>query len=141
MFTISTKLDYGLLIMVELAKSDSESGNDSNEKVYRSLQDIALEHGISPNYLSQLIIPLKQAGLVESKEGVHGGYRIAKQPDKINLRTIIEAMEGPLAIVRCMDDEADCPAESGCRTKPVWNKLKKDMYQLLEKKSLQDILA
>lgn len=136
MFTISTKLDYGLLIMADLARKRTQSETDS----YCSLQEIADAHSISSRYLSQLVIPLKQAGLVESKEGKCGGYRIAKNADQIHLRSVVEAIEGPLTIVRCMDSSTGCPAESSCRTKPVWNRLKKDIYQLLERKTLQDIL-
>ncbi len=130
MFDVSTKVDYGLIIMVDLAKQFGKS--------YLSLQDIAEKNNVSAKYLSQLIIPLKQAKLVQSKEGKGGGYILTKQPDRITLKEIIEAIEGPLQIVKCMHSE--CPAQNKCKTKPVWYKLKHEIYELLNKKTLADII-
>lgn len=132
MFDVSTKVDYALLIMVELGKpSDQE---------YQSLHDIAARHHISSKYLSQLVVPLKKAGLVESKEGKTGGYQITKSLKDITVRSIVEAVDGPLQIVKCMDSEKDCPVETTCHTKPIWENLKSDIYQLLDQKTLADIL-
>ncbi len=132
MFTVTTKVDYGLLIMVELAKQSA--GN------FVSLQEIADAHNISSKYLSKLVTPLKQAGLVKSKEGKTGGYQLAKSAEQITLREIIEAIEGNLQMVRCMHEDASCPVQETCLTKPVWNTLKADLYTLLEHKTLQEII-
>ncbi|MDP3970320.1 MAG: Rrf2 family transcriptional regulator [bacterium] len=132
MFDVSTKVDYAMLIIVELAKSDNQE--------YLSLQDIADSHDISSNYLSQLAIPLKKANLIISKEGKSGGYKLASSPAEITIRDVVEAIEGPLTIVRCMHEDAKCPAQETCATRPVWHRLKKDIYKLLDEKSIQDIL-
>lgn len=131
MFEVSTKVDYALLILLELAKLDD----------YRSLNDIAEQHHISPKYLSQLIMPLKQAELVASREGKGGGYKLALPMGDITLRAIVEAVDGPLQLVRCMAEDKSCPASHACQTKPVWHKLKKDIYQLLDHTTLHDLYA
>ncbi|MBI4406884.1 MAG: Rrf2 family transcriptional regulator [Candidatus Kerfeldbacteria bacterium] len=131
MFEVSAKVDYGLLILLELAKTGT---ND-----YQALADIAAKHNVSPKFLSQVIIPLKQHGLVTSREGKRGGYKLARPLAVITLRALVEAMDGPLQLVRCMTDTKLCPAEQACSTKPVWQKLKLDIYQLLDRTTLHDL--
>lgn len=131
MFEVSAKVDYGLLILLELGKTGSDD--------YQTLADIATKHNISPKFLSQVMIPLRQHGLVTSREGKGGGYALAREPAAINLRHVIEAIDGPLQLTRCMDGQGTCPAEGGCLTKPVWNNLKQSIYTLLEQRNLVDL--
>ena len=74
-----------------------------------------------------------------SREGKRGGYKLAQSLDVITLRALVEAMDGPLQLVRCMTDTKLCPAEQACSTKPVWQKLKLDIYQLLDRTTLHDL--
>lgn len=133
MFEVSTKVDYGLLIMLDLARVYTN-------QEYLALSEIANRHEISEKYLSQLIMPLKQAQLVISKEGKNGGYKLSKASQDITLLHIIEALDGPVQIVRCMDAVKDCPADHQCKVQPVWKQLNKDIIHLLQNKTLQDFL-
>ena len=120
--------------MTELAKADLANVE------YVSLQDIADQHNVSAKYLSQLAGSLKEAQLIISKEGKNGGYHISTSPHKITLRDIVEAIDGPVALVRCMADEHHCPAETTCASKPVWVSVKKEMYDLLQQKTLAELI-
>ena len=131
MFEVSAKVDYGLLILVELMGQPNGT--------YLSLADIASKHNVSPKYLSQVMIPLHRDGLVVSREGKGGGYALAKPAEQISLRAVVEAIDGPLQLTRCMTTTASCPAEHGCSTKPVWHKVKKSIYQLLEEQTLANV--
>lgn len=131
MFEVSTKVDYALLILAELAQVWPNT--------YVSLADIAEKKHVSSKYLSQVVIPLHQAGLVVSREGKFGGYALAQAPEKISVRAVVEAVDGPLQLVRCMSTKHNCPAETHCSTQPLWQNLKKDIYQLLAEKSLADM--
>lgn len=131
MFEVSTKVDYSLLILAELAHAWPTG--------YVSLAEIAEKKHVSSKYLSQVVIPLNKAGLVVSKEGKFGGYALAKPPQTISVRAVVEAVDGPLQLVRCMNASTRCPAEHQCTTQPIWQKLKNDIYQLLAEKSLADI--
>lgn len=133
MFDVSTKVDYSLLIMLTLAKN--------NGGAVVALSDIAEHNHISPKYLSQLMTSLKQAELVVSREGKGGGYSLAKAPQNISLRDIVEAVDGPLQLVKCMDAAQHCPADQHCHTKPIWSSLKKDIYNLLEAKTLAELIS
>jgi len=135
MFTISTKGDYGMLFMAELVKR--------YQKGLVSLSDFAKQKNISSNYLHQIVIPLKKKGLVTSKEGVNGGYCLAKSPHKISMLSVIEALEGSLGIVRCMINKQpkNCPGIKKCEVGPLWSTVQRELISTLQKKTLQDIVS
>lgn len=138
MFKISTKGDYGLLLMSMLAE---KSGSSETSGTYVSLKEIAHEKHLSLPYLSQIILPLKNAGLVDSKEGRVGGYRLAKRPAEISLMQILEALEGPMSPVRCCSDtDAKCGSEAKCNVKFAWKDAQLMLSEFFKKKTLADIL-
>lgn len=105
MIIISSKGDYGLQIMLHLAKN-SDAG-------YISLQDIAKAEGLPPQYLAQIVLPLKKDGLIKSKEGKGGGHCLAKKSNKISVLEILESLEGPICFVKCFDNEKNSCTQSG----------------------------
>lgn len=139
MFKISTKGDYGLLILAALATREKQG------QKFVSLSEIAQEKHLSPRYLSQIILPLKKAGLVKSKEGTGGGYCLAKEPKEISIIEILEILEGPLAIVPCCAKKSrNCPAkqcEKGCAAKSTWQQASALLAQFLAHKTLKDITS
>jgi Rrf2 family transcriptional regulator, cysteine metabolism repressor len=84
---LSAKTEYACIAMVQLAK---EYGN-GDPLLIRRISD---EHGISANFLVQILLQLNRASLVASRRGTLGGYRLARRPSKITLAEVIEAMEG-----------------------------------------------
>ena len=84
---LSAKTEYACIAMVQLAR---EYGNGDSLVIRR----ISEEHGISAQFLVQILLQLNRASLVASRRGTLGGYRLARQPSKITLAEIIEAMEG-----------------------------------------------
>lgn len=136
MFKISTKGDYGLLIMSALA----EHARGKN-KQFIPLKRVAEEKKLSLKYISQLILPLKRAGLVESKEGAGGGYRLKKNPEDISLLRILEILEGPVAHVRCCENRgAKCGSEPFCNVKSTWTGARDLLSAFLRSKTLADTL-
>ncbi len=91
MMTVSTKGIYGMLAMVELAKSYHQGT--------RQIKEIAETHGIPQHYLEQIMVILKKAGLIESFRGAQGGYALAKDPSRIRLYDILWHLEGKLAVI------------------------------------------
>jgi Rrf2 family protein len=91
MFTFTTKSRYGLLAVLEVAK------NYGNNPIHA--KEIAARHAISPQYLEQLMIRLVKQGLLRAIRGQKGGFVLSKPPHEITLLEILEALEGPLAIV------------------------------------------
>ena len=88
MLKISTKGQYALLIMTELAEQDPEK--------YVPLKLLSHRHNLSVKYLEQILIRLSKAGLVVGLRGNNGGYKLADSPDKYSAGQILRAMEGDL---------------------------------------------
>lgn len=125
MFKVSTKGDYALLLMTALAEKWSADSVGATSPHFVSLKKIAEEKRLSFSYVSQLILPLKHAGLVESKEGLNGGYRLAKDPSHISLMEILEVTEGKISPVKCCNEKATektgpCQCEGVCGVKYAW---------------------
>ncbi len=91
MRVFSEKVNYGLSAIFELAKSYN--------KGYIQIKQIATSQKIPKNYLEQLLIDLKRAGIVESMRGSQGGYRLKKLASDIKILDLIEALESPIEVV------------------------------------------
>jgi len=104
------------------------------------LKDIAKREEISEGYLEHLLPPLKAAGLVNSSRGAHGGYTLAKTPSKITLREVVQALEGPLSLVECVDTPNVCQRVRFCVTRDIWKKLGEKISQTLESVTLKDMV-
>lgn len=133
MLSASKKIDYGILLMASLP--------DAGDQEFRSLQDIAQEKHLSAGYLSQLMMPLKKSGLVQAREGIHGGYQLSRKKEEIRLADIYTALEGPLALTSCQKEQASCACEKQCPTKTLWSDLQHLMQDYLESKTLADFVS
>ncbi|MHB1334412.1 MAG: RrF2 family transcriptional regulator [Candidatus Humimicrobiaceae bacterium] len=129
---LSTRSRYSTRLMVELAL------NYNKGPVL--LKDISKSQEISFKYLSQLIMPLKIAGLVKANRGAHGGYFLAKPPKDIKLSEIILAVEGTLNPVECIDNPDICPRVNNCITRDIWAEIGKKCHDLLDSYSLQKMV-
>ena len=130
MISASKKIDYGILLMASLP--------EFGEQQFRSLQDIAQEKKLSAGFLGQVMIPLKKAGLVQSKEGVNGGYQLSRLSTIITLSEIYEAIEGPLALTACQNEAKECVCENTCPTKELWTDLQSIMNKYLDQRKLSE---
>lgn len=105
------------------------------------LKDVAKNQEISEKYLSQLIIPLRGAGLVSSARGAHGGYSLAKNAAEIDLYQIVKAVEGPLFVVECVNDKKICSRNEECPTRCVWIGLNNVIIDYLSSITLESLLV
>ena len=74
-----------------------------------------------------LVISLRGAGLIRSVRGARGGYVLARPPREINLREIIDALEGGEYIIKCVDNPGNCSSSRSCVARGVWGGLEKVM--------------
>ncbi len=130
MFKISKASEYGILFLAHLAK------NQEDQPV--KLKNITGKTGLPYKFLSRIVLDLKKAGIVKSKEGVGGGYQLKKKPKEISLCMIIKAVEGEKGLVSCISGQ--CPMEKKCFHKKIWLKLQKILNQELEKIKLSGLL-
>jgi Rrf2 family protein len=133
---VSTRGEYGLRAMVALAHGFGEGSI--------SITAIAKESAVPYAYLEQLIVPLRRAGLVESKRGAQGGYQLTRPPADIRVGEIYRVMEGPVAPMDCVsENEADqtCPLIDGCETRPVWMKVRDSIAEAIDSVTLGDLIS
>jgi Rrf2 family protein len=103
------------------------------------LRDVAKSEEISEKYLSQIIIPLRTAGLVNSSRGAHGGYALARSPAEITLRQIVEPLEGD-CLVDCVNNPAACARVLTCASRDVWTLLGGKISETLDGITLEQLL-
>lgn len=131
---ISTKGEYGLRALIELAKHYGEG--------YLQSSLIAARRDIPENYLYQLLIMLRRAGIIRSRRGPHGGHMLARPPEQISMATAIIALEGPLAPVSCVQDDVvgDCSFVDECAIAGVWERVLEATEKILFSTSFADLL-
>ena len=129
---ISTRTRYGTKLMLALALNYG--------KGLQYLKGIARGEDISEKYLSQIIIPLKAAGLVNSERGVNGGYSLAKEPEEVTIWEIFQALEGGIRIKAEQEPIDKQSPITICINQNIWGKLQKTMEQNLTAISLQDLI-
>lgn len=105
------------------------------------LKDIAKREAISEKYLSLIVIPLKSAGLLQSTRGAHGGYRLARKPEDITLRDILQVLEDDICLVECVKDATACSRISTCPTRDVWALLGQKIGETLRSITLAELVA
>jgi len=129
---LSTRGRYGTRALLELALHQGEGPV--------LLRDIAERQQISLSYLEHLVTPLIAGGIVWSTKGPRGGVSLAKAPEEIKLREVIQVLEGSVALVDCIDNPGICKRSTFCVTRDVWGELKKVMNGFLESTTLQDLV-
>lgn len=128
---LSTKGRYGTRAMIDIALY-KESGSTL-------LKDIASRQGISLKYLDHILSSLRKAGLIKNVRGKGGGYSLTRPAAQITLCEIIEAVEGTLAPVECVDNPDYCKKTSTCSAHDVWVKVRESIEDVLRNTSLQSL--
>lgn len=125
---LSTKGRYGTRAMIDIAVHSAQGPT--------LMKDIAARQDIAPKYLDHILSSLRKAGLLKNIRGRGGGYVLARPAANITLRQIIEAVEGPLSPVECLENPSLCIRSAVCPTRPVWMRLKQAMIEVLEATTL-----
>src|SRR2546421_4302267 len=107
------------------------------------IQTIAEQQNIPKRFLEQILSDLKSAGVLESKRGIAGGYRLAKPPHKITLAEVIRHVEGPLASIGCVSErfyeKCTCPDEAQCALRTVMKEVRDAIVKILENVTVSDL--
>jgi Rrf2 family transcriptional regulator, cysteine metabolism repressor len=142
----STKAEYGVRVMVELARRAGESVDGADSVV--PLAEIAEHDGMPLAYLEHLVARLRKAGLIDSRRGSRGGYMLARPAEQITTAEIVEALEGSIAPIECISQGPDgkivCSRESDpnhvCPTKLLWTKVRFAIVEALQDTTLADLV-
>lgn len=131
---ITQEGDYALRVVLCLCKSGT--GQKIEAKRLAQSEDIPIR------FLLKLLRKLVHAGIVKSYRGVGGGYAIAREPQTINLKQVIEAIEGPIYINRCLYDSAFCQRHQthSCDVHRGLNIIQKNLMADLENITFEKLL-
>jgi Rrf2 family protein len=102
---------------------------------------IAREQIVPFNFLQKILRKLKEAGFVAVKRGPGGGFTLAQSPADITLLDVLDTVQGPLAVSRCLLGDYECPMESTCRVRDRLVAIQKDIQKSLAEITLLELLA
>lgn len=128
---ISRRTDYGVRVILDLAT------RPDNEKT--STQDIAGRQNIPGPFLAKIISQLAMSGLVITYRGAGGGVRLACPASEISLLDVIEALDGPVKLNRCVIEPSACPRDSHCPVHHVWAKAQTELTTLLSSTTFEEL--
>jgi Rrf2 family protein len=131
MFGLTKKVDYGLLLI---------SGLFERRGQITPLAEIAAQKRIPLSFLSQVAVQLKNAGIIDSKEGKGGGYFLKKDPSEIRVTEVVESLEGRLSLTRCGVGE-HCPSKHYCTLRRPLSVIEARLKELLASYTLNDLVS
>jgi len=128
---VSRKVDYALRAIIYLS---SQSGDRPVP-----VKEIASRRRIPRKFLEKIIQDLIRSDLVKSHRGAHGGYTLARPPEQVSFRDVIEAVEGPIALNVCVTERHDCSVLSSCNMQRIWQEGQRRMLEYFADTTLADL--
>ena len=136
---LSKRGEYGLRAMISLAEAQKQSPTGMIQ-----IKEISAREQIPSKFLEQILLSLKNAGLVHSKMGVGGGYYLARAPKEITLGQIFRTLDGPLAPIKCVSQTAyepcGCPDEETCGLRMVMGDVRNAISNILDNTTLASVM-
>jgi Rrf2 family protein len=132
---ITTWAEYGVICALNLAKR--------KEKGPVTGRAIAAQERLPADYVEQILLLLRRAGVITSTRGARGGYMLARPPEEISIRAVIHASELETFDLHCLShpvEEDRCAASHNCSIRPVWVLLQTRIDDVLESVCLADLL-
>jgi Rrf2 family protein len=132
---VTTWAEYGLIVSIHLARRAGQGPVAARE---------LSEHERLPHdYVEQILLRLRRAGIVDSVRGAKGGYLLAREPQAVSVKDVIEASEHVTFEVNCdlhPVDPARCSPDASCSIRPVWRLLERRINELLSGVTLADLM-
>lgn len=133
---ITTWAEYGLICALHLARR-AGTGPVTG-------RDVAAREKLPGDYVEQILLRMRRAGIVNSTRGARGGYSLARTPAEISVRDVIQASELTTFDLHCVShpvDSSRCAEAENCSIRPVWMLLQQRIDEVLEGVKLSDLLA
>jgi Rrf2 family protein len=132
---ITTLAEYGVICALHLARRVDDGPITGRE--------IAAAEQLPPDYVEQILLRMRRAGLVRSTRGAHGGYELAQAAESVSIRAVIEASEATTFDLHCVTHpvgEERCSSSHTCSIRPVWMMLQQRIDAVLDAVHLADLL-
>ena len=126
---ISVKVDYACRVMAELARL-----HGSGELA--QIEHLARTEAVPANFLAQILLKLRDHGLITSRRGNHGGYTLARPPEEISLYDVLMAVEG-----KCLHLSGNFDGRSGRRLKLVWSEISRSLMEKTRSITLNQLIT
>ena len=123
--------EYGLRGLLFLAKQPPER--------VTLISEVSKDQNIPETFLAKIFQRLSKVGLLRSVRGAKGGFSLGKPANEITMREIIEALEGPIALNRCLLKEGECAEEKFCPMHPVWEEVQERFLEILDRTTMEDL--
>ncbi len=133
---ITTWAEYGIICALHLARRSGDGPVTGRE--------IAAVERLPADYVEQILLRLRRAGIIRSTRGSHGGYSLARPPVEVSVRDVIAASELSTFDLHCVSHpvgEDRCADAGNCSIRPVWVLLQQKIDEVLESVNLDDLLA
>jgi Rrf2 family transcriptional regulator, cysteine metabolism repressor len=124
---ISLKVDYACRVMAEMARLHGSSE-------LAQIEHLARVEAVPANFLAQILLKLRDARLISSRRGNHGGYALARAPEEISLHDILVAVEG-----QCLHLSGNSDGRSGRRIKQVWEEIGRTLAEKTKSYTLNQL--
>jgi len=131
MLRLSREADYGLLAMMYIASQPT------GRLAYR--RDIAAHYTIPKEFLAKVLQKLARRGLIRSFRGIQGGYVLARDSGEITLADVVEAVDGPMALVDCQCEPHECRQEESCTVQLTMMHVRREIHAILARISIEDM--
>lgn len=133
MLKLSKKVDYGLIALIHLAQN--------SEQPSWSAREIAQPYNIPAQLMAKILQKMARSGIVNSHQGIHGGYALGRQPDLINVVEVIESIEGPFSITNCISETGYCLQFDKCTIKSPIHLLNDAVHLILKQLTLSQMIG
>ena len=137
---LSKKTEYALRALFAIARASRNLAGGT----WR-IEQLSRQENIPVKFLEQILLSLRHAGLLSSKRGVGGGYRLARPSSEITIGEVIRALDGPLTPLPCASDLArrercTCPDERTCPVRVLMTNVQLQLESLFDGRTLEDVL-
>jgi Rrf2 family protein len=135
MMNVSTKTEYGLRCLLLLARQP--------EQTALSITQIAGQEHLPKQYVQQILLRLRRAGLVTSTRGTQGGFALAKSPSEISVASVLRVLEGVPFEDACghFNRKSNCGHLGGCSIRPVWQTISLRLWEALDRIHLRHLIS
>jgi Rrf2 family protein len=132
MLKLTKKADYGLIALKHLGVHNGRGA--------ASAKDIADRYGIPQPLLAKILQKMARHGLVVSQHGTHGGYTLARSPEKITALEVIRLMDGPVLLTSCSTSHGDCDHTDKCNVREPLQRVHDSILQLLDAITIAELM-
>jgi FeS assembly SUF system regulator len=131
MIRITKQTDYGIVLLTHLAAAPERHVN---------APELAGETHLPLPMVSKILKLLVREGLLASHRGVKGGYSLSRPPEEISMAEVVSALEGPIAITECIDDQSGCSHAPVCPVRGRWHRINTALREALGGISLAEMV-